>query len=394
MNYKKILIGALLFSGLTGRADSFDEVVNTIATNNLTAKYNLAIDEAALEEMRDENTLEAPEIGFDHLWGDSKEAGNKLSVSISQSFDWPGVYAARRDAIKKSSYAMQYLREASMMDVKMQVRQMLIDIIYTRQKINALSKLSESMGKLVETYRILMEQKQQTRLDYNKAVIEKIDIDRELESLKGQYSVLESALEALNGARGVDDLLSKVGDDYPAYDLAVLRPNIDMVKERDPQYAASLASIEANKSLLKAEKLSRLPGFSLGYVHELENGDRFNGFSFSISLPFLKKSHNVKAAQLRGDAINYEAEMQVTQRVAEMNGAYRQAVELRKLIDKYNMVIEGDSNFELLKKALDAGEISFITYLQEVHYFHTARINYLDILYEYNQSLAKLVRYN
>lgn len=389
-----ILFVLLLLSASTVKANGFDDVVNTIAANNLTAKFNMANDEAALEEMRNENTLEAPEIGFDHLWGDSKEVGNKLSVSISQSFDWPGVYAARRDAIRKSSYAMQYLRESSMMDIKMEIRQILIDIIYNRQRVTALSNLSESMATLVETYRVLMEQQQQTRLDYNKAVIEKIDIDRELESLKGQYAVLVSSLEALNGGKTVGELLETIGDNYPQVELSSLLPNPTLIKERDPQYAAAMASIEANRSLVKVEKLSRLPGFSLGYVHELENGDRFDGFSFSISLPFLKKGHNVKAAKLKGEALNYEAEIQVAQRVAEMNGAYRHASELRKLIDKYTPVIGSDSSFELLKKALDAGEISFITYLQELHYFHTARINYLDTLYEYNQALAKLARYN
>lgn len=384
--------GIILLQAFTIQADNFSEVMNTIVANNLAGKYNLASDAAKVEEMKGENTLEAPEVEFEHVWG-AEGIGNKWSLSVSQSFDWPGVYAARREAIRTSQTAMQYLRESALMDVRMEVRLALIDVIYTRQKINAMTGLSESMESLVETYRTAMEKGEQTRLDYNKAVIEKIDVDRELKSLEGEYGVLLSSLETLNGGNSVDELVARLGDKYPDWTLSDLVPNPELIKERDPQYAASMAALEANRSQAKVEKLSLYPGFSVGYVHEWEQGEKYNGFSVGMSLPFLYGKHKVKAAKFEAEALEVEAEMQLTQRMGELAGVYRQASTLAGFVERYEKVIHDESNLRLLKKALDGGQISVLTYLQEVHYFHSAHNDYLDTLYQYQQALAKLSRY-
>lgn len=374
-------------------ADNFSEAMNTIVSNNLSVKYNEASDAAKLEELKGENILEAPEVEFEHVWG-AENIGRKWNLSVSQSFDWPGVYEARKESIRTSGVAMQYLRESAMLDVRAEVKTALIDLIYTRRKIDAISGLSESMGKLVEIYRTAVEKRELTRLDYNKAVLEKIDMDRELKSLKGELAVLVSQLEALNGGKSVSSIIEKLGDEYPGYTLSDLVPNTDMVKERDPQYAAAMASIDANKSLVKVEKLNRFPGFSLGYVHEYEMGEKFNGFSIGITLPFLTGKNKLKAARLQTEALNYEADMQLTERVAELNGIYRQAVALHDLIEQSEPVIMDGANFELLKKALDGGQISLLTYLQEVHYFRAAQSDFLDTVYQYQLALAKLSRYH
>lgn len=382
----------LLLCPFTIGADNFSDVLNTIVTNNLTTKYNVASDYAKIEEMKGENQLEAPEVEFERVWG-AKNVGNKWGLSVTQSFDWPGVYKARKEAISKSEYAMHYLRESSMLDVRMEVRLALIDLIYTRQKMNVTKGLSESMGKLMESYRIAAERGEETRLDYNKVVIEKIQIDREFKSLEGQFAVAVSSLESLNGGESVTPLLDAIGDSYPDYTLSQLAPTPDAIKEKDPQYAAAMASIEANKSLVKVEKMSRIPGFSIGYVHENEMGDNFNGFSFGITLPFLTGKSKVRAANLQTEALNFEAEIILTQRVAEMNGVYKQAQAIHDFINEYEPVINSDSNLLLLKKAFDGGQISLLTYLQEVAYFRTAYNDYLDTVYEYQQALAKLSRY-
>lgn len=393
MNMNKLYLPAIfLVQAITVNADSFTDVTNEIVGNNLSVKYNIVSDASKIEAMRGENTLEPPEVGFEHLWG-AHGVGNKWNFSVSQSFDWPGVYAARREAIRSASAAMQFIRESDMIDVRMEVRLAIIDIIYTRQKINAIKELSISMGNLVESYRIAVENGTETRLDYNKAVLEKIDVDKELKSLEGEYAVLVSSLETLNGGKDVGKILEEIGDQYPKWSLAELVPNPELIKERDPQYAAAMASIDLARAQEKVEKLALFPGFSVGYVHEWEQGEKYNGLSFGMTLPFLYGSHKKKTAALDAEAMMLESEMKMSQRMGELTGVYKQAVALKGFVDEYDKVIHDQSNMELLKKALAGGQISFITYLQEVHFFHSANSDYLDLLYQYQQALTKLSRY-
>lgn len=374
-------------------ASDFDRVLETVVSNNLSLKYAESENKAAIAAMKAENTLEAPEIGFESLWG-AKGIGDKRNFSISQGFDWPGVYAARRDAIRKSQSAMQFLRESSQLETRQEVRLLLIDIIYTKQRIASTEKICEGLASMMTAFKKAMEEGNETRLDYNKAVIEKIAAERELKTLKGEYASLLASLQVLNGGHDVADLVMALGETYPEADLASLRPDLENLRAKDPAIAAVKAQAEAEKSLVRMEKRSLLPGFSLSYNHEWEMGDRFNGFSISMSLPFLTGKKNVKAALLRSQTAEMQQEMELIRLSAAMSGDYDKALQLRELLDQYEGVMNDDSDFMLLKKAFDGGQINFLTYMQELNFFLGARRDFLETLYNYHQTVARLQRYN
>lgn len=392
--FRKTIILFLSFAPGLMHASDFDDVVNTVLSNNLSLKYTEAENAASIAELKAENTLDAPEISFENLWGGTDEAGDKRNFSISQSFDWPGVYAARRDAIKKTGIAMQYLREAAMIEARTEIRVTLIDIINVRQRIATTEKICDGLRTMVDYFSKAVENGQETRLDYNKAVIERVNSERELKSLKSEESILLASLQALNGGKSVETLVSKLGDRYPRADIEALKPDRETLRMKDPAMAASMASIDAQKSIVKAEKRALLPGFSVGYVHEWEAGETFNGFSVSMTLPFITQRSKAKAAAMRLEAQSFEQEMSLIKLASELQGEYETALGYQELLRDYRGVMDDDSNFELLKKAFDAGQINFLTYMQELNYFLAARRDFLDIHYRYHLALARLQRYD
>lgn len=388
-----ISLMALALSVCSVSASDFDKVLNTVVSNNMALKYADAENQAAIASLKSENTLDAPEIGFESLWG-AKGIGDKRNFSISQGFDWPGVYAARREAIRKSQTAMQYLQESAMIEARQEVRLLLIDIIYTKQRIAATEKICDGLSSLQKTFKKAVDEGNETKLDYNKSVIEKIAAERELKTLHGEYAAMLASLRALNGGKEVEDLVASVGDVYPEVNLASLRPDVENLRAKDPAIAAMKADAEVQKSLLKVEKRSLLPGFTLGYSHEWEMGDRFNGFSVAVSLPFITGNKKVKAARLQAGAAEMQQEMELIRLSAAMSGDYEKALQYRELLDQYEDVMNDNSDFELLKKAFDGGQINFLTYMQELNYFLAARRDFLETLYNYNCAVARLQRYN
>ena len=389
---RQIIALSLPFLSLGLLASDFDDVLDTVVKNNLGLKYGLADKEASIAEMKSENTLEAPEVGFESLWG-MKGIGDKRNFSISQSFDWPGVYAARSEAVRKSETAMQYLRESAVIDTRMEVRLLLVDIIYARQRLATTKKICDSLSEMVKYFKEAVACGSETRLDYNKPVVEHINANRELKTLQGELSTLKASLQALNGGEDVSALVEQLGMNYPHPDLESLRPDVETLRQNDPAQAAARASLEAQKSLVKVEKRSLLPGFSLAYLHEWEMGDRFNGFSLSLTLPFLTQRKKAKAAIMRAEAMAFEQDMELVKLAAGLQGEYDTACELRDLLRKYKDVMSDDSTYELLKKALDAGQINFLTYMQELNFFLTARRDFLDAHYRYHVAVARLQRY-
>ncbi len=388
-----ISLMALALTVCSVSASDFDKVLNTVVSNNMALKYADAENQAAIASLKSENTLDAPEIGFESLWG-AKGIGDKRNFSISQGFDWPGVYAARREAIRKSQTAMQYLQESAMIEARQEVRLLLIDIIYTKQRIAATEKICDGLSSLQKTFRKAVDEGNETKLDYNKSVIEKIAAERELKTLRGEYAAMLASLRAMNGGKDVEDLVASVGNVYPEVDLASLRPDVENIRAKDPAIAAMKADAEVQKSLLKVEKRSLLPGFTLGYSHEWEMGDRFNGFSVAVSLPFITGNKKVKASRLQVRASEMQQEMELIRLSAAMSGDYEKALLYRELLDQYEDIMNDNSDFELLKKAFDGGQINFLTYMQELNYFLAARRDFLETLYNYNCALARLQRYN
>ena len=388
-----ISLMALALTVCSVSASDFDKVLNTVVSNNMALKYADAENQAAIASLKSENTLDAPEIGFESLWG-AKGIGDKRNFSISQGFDWPGVYTARSEAIRKSQAAMQYLQESAMIEARQEVRLLLIDIIYAKQRIAATEKICDGLSSLQKTFRKAVDEGNETKLDYNKSVIEKIAAERELKTLRGEYAAMLASLRAMNGGKDVEDLVASVGNVYPEVDLASLRPDVENIRAKDPAIAAMKADAEVQKSLLKVEKRSLLPGFTLGYSHEWEMGDRFNGFSVAVSLPFITGNKKVKASRLQVRASEMQQEMELIRLSAAMSGDYEKALQYRELLDQYEDIMNDNSDFELLKKAFDGGQINFLTYMQELNYFLAARRDFLETLYNYNCAVARLQRYN
>lgn len=386
------LLTAVIIPAAMAGSTPFDEALAEVIGNNLSVRAEASRAQIETENILGENTLEAPELSFSRVWGSRKEYGNKWSLGVSQSFDWPGVYAARREAARTARSASQYMLESTLLDLRQEVRTLFIDIIHNTQLIEMQSELVDRMNQMEAYYKKAAEAGAETRLDYNKTVIERIAVHRELHTLEAQRSTLMSTLSTLNGGKDIDGIIAKLGNAYP---ITRVPESIDktVIMKRDPQYAAALAGVEAAKSMVKVEKRSRIPGFSIGYEHESEGDENFNGFSIGLTLPVWGRGHQIKASTLEAEASLMDAELALTRRVAEMNGDRKQLDTLRHIMDEYEPVVNEKSNYELLHKALKAGQITFLTYIEESNYFIAAKRDYLDTLYEYNLILTRLARY-
>ena len=386
------LLTAVIIPAAMAGSTPFDEALVEVIGNNLSVRAEASRAQIETENILGENTLEAPEVSFSRVWGSRKEYGNKWSLGVSQSFDWPGVYAARREAARTARSASQYMLESTLLDLRQEVRTLFIDIIHNTQLIEMQTELVDRMNQMEAYYKKAAEAGAETRLDYNKTVIERIAVHRELHTLEAQRSTLMSTLSTLNGGKDIDGIIAKLGNAYP---ITRVPESIDktVIMKRDPQYAAALAGVEAAKSMVKVEKRSRIPGFSIGYEHESEGDENFNGFSIGLTLPVWGRGHQIKASTLEAEASLMDAELALTRRVAEMNGDRKQLDTLRHIMDEYEPVVNEKSNYELLHKALKAGQITFLTYIEESNYFIAAKRDYLDTLYEYNLILTRLARY-
>ena len=72
---------------------------------------------------------------------------------------------------------------------------------------------------------------------------------------------------------------------------------------------------------------------------------------------------------------------------------FEKAASLQNTALEYRQLIESSNNTALLKKALDAGEISLINYLMGLLFAYSAMDNLLKSEYELNKALSFLAQF-
>lgn len=394
-HYSSLLITIISFfagAATVSAASPFDRALATLLGAHPDPRLQEFRSEASLLTMQADNTPGPPEVEFSRVWGSNPEVGNKWALSVSQSIDWPGVYAARRQAIADARTAARYLNESALFEARTQARQLLVDAIYLAQLIEMQTTLASRVDEMVEVHRRLVDEGGETHIDYNKSVLEHIAVHRELNQLHSRRAELCGQIVSFAPGVDPDSLLAVLGADYPA-EREIELPSVEMLRQRDPSYAAAEAGARAAASLVKVERRSSLPGFTVGYVHETELGGSFNGFSIGVTLPSFTGRRRARAAALEAQATLLEADLTLTRLNATLSAEAGRLAALKHTIDQYKPILADDTPFKLLHKAYTAGQINYLTFIQETNYLLAARREYLDTLWEYHSLLISLTRY-
>lgn len=365
----------------------YDAIVNSIVANNLALKAERASLQSQGLEIKAENNLSDPEIGFEHQWG---TYGTKWNISVSQSFDWPGAYSARSKASNKAEDAFAMLYRNKENQLRLDARRLLIDISYCLQRRNLTVAVADNISRLNELISKAYEHGQATILDISKINLRMAESQAALETIDSELASLRGDLIALNGNQNISvDGLEKYDDER----LLSEERYLDAIDHSDAMAASLRAEADYQLARSRAARMGNYPGFSLGYVHNVELGDHFNGFSVGVSLPFFSNRHKSSSARLAAEAaetavIDYRISAQ-TRIVTE----YAAAKRIKKRIEAYDAVFANDIDYlALLKKSFDGGQINVLDYLLEVNYFTEARIAYLSLCHDYRLRLANLNR--
>lgn len=378
---------------LPAQNDRFDAAVNEIIANNPTLAARRANMDAEILEMKAENNLSDPEVEFEHQWG-KREVGNKWSLSVSQSFDWPGVYHSRSKAVKAGAEASRLLYMADEADMRLRVSQTLADYIAARMQLKLSEVISDNLNKIAEKVTTAYNHGEATVLDYRKICFERIEADAATDAAHALETSLRQELIALNGGKSIN--LDNI-EAFPALDLKSEDYYFGRHRAADPSLLAADYLNEAAHHNVAVASRSALPSFSLGYIHNVEIGDHFNGFSVGMSLPFFSNRHRKAQAlaQLEASETNrLAAELEISRRVIS---EYTAAKNLDKRIAQYAPLFSADAKDDylyLLRKSFDGSQMTLIMYLYEINYYTEARSAYINLLHDRATAMLSLSRFD
>lgn len=364
---------------------AFSDIIYSAMGNDLEIKAQQATAEASISI----NEVDGPQIDYEHQWpnrGDHMEG--KWMLSITQDFDWPGLYAARSKVAGLERENASLVLLAVKADKALSVKQVIIDIINSHRRHHLFRAIAVNLAKVDSLTHIAYDRGAATSLDLWKMKLALLENESNIAAAESDIRALEGILAA-TGAQFINGE-AEFWHDYPLQ--ALFNPADENPNSLAEAIMANSASLGTAR--IKAVKLEAIPSFSVGYLHAYEENTHFNGLRVGLRLPSFSQKKKNKVARLQAEAESFASTYALDRQRAEMYANYEEAVTLSKSLANYRELTGDESYLRLLDKSYLAGQITVIDYLNEINLFITARLGYLDLEYRYNLALARLNRYH
>jgi cobalt-zinc-cadmium efflux system outer membrane protein len=311
---------------------------------------------------------ENPEIEYAYLWGSPENLGDRTDFSISQSFEFPGVYTKRaklsKGGVEKASDIVNNVKQETLLEAK----KLWIEKVYlNRIQLIVLNRLEKA--EQVNSYlRIQFESGEISKLRYNKVQLLMSSLRSEMRQLEAESAALDTRITWISGG----NYLVIEDSSYYFQEQTLL----DSVLQRSlsgPLYQAYLKQVELQNLQMKLTRASGMPKFKTGYYSEKVLGAQFQGVQLGITIPIWENANKVKAAE--GEIISAElaADKYRTNEMSNIIQLHTKYTSYQTQREELSSALEQGNDPEILALAFEAGEISLIEYFYETDLYYSVQ---------------------
>ena len=377
----------LLASISLNAQSSVETALKAIEENNNTLK---ALKETTKSQKLENKTgiyLSNPEVGFNYLWGNPSTIGNRTDFSISQAFDIPTITGMKNKIADERNGLVEWQYKAERMNILLEAKQYCIELIYFNALKKELDIRLQHAQTIASGYQNRLNSGDANILEYNKAQLSLSATTGEIARIDVERNALLSQLKRLNG--GLDIVM----DDYQ-FNQKQLPLNFDdwylQAEQKNPILAYIKQEVVVSQKQVSLNKAKGLPTFSAGYMSENVVGQRFQGLTMGVSVPLWENKNRVKQAKSAVVAAQARQTDSKQQFYNQLQIQYNRALGLKNTAESYRKSLVMANSTELLKKALDAGEISLLNYMVELGLYYNMVNQTLEAERDYQKALAEL----
>ena len=403
---KRILILAVALA-LTAKGhaqEGMEAILQQIARNNKALQANTQLIASQKLESKATNNLANPTLSYSHLWDSDDKNITVGELVISQSFDFPSLYATRNRVSRLKSTALDAQSAAVRQQVLLQAQQLCLDIVLLHQQQQLLDERLKNAEALAQMYAERLKTGDANALETNKINLELLNVRTESRTNATTLQNKLKELSALNGnlplapgrpqpepAMPGPEALGLT--DYTPTPLpADFTPVLNELLAADPALQALQHESAAARKQVSVSKQGWLPQLELGYRRNTETRHPLNGIVVGFSFPLFENRHQVKMAKSQALNVDYQKEDALLQASSALWQLYDEARSLQQSIDEYKETFAQQRDLSLLRKALEGGEISMIEYFVEVSVVYQSKANLLLLENQYQKVMAQMYK--
>ena len=364
--------------------------------NVRTAKINIE-----LEKEGKSQSVNISKTRFGFQSGQYSSYENDFSFEIRQTFEFPTVYFNQLELANQKVEGSAKELKLTESQLKRNVRTSWYELAYLIEKQKLLFYQDSIYKRFSQVAKIRYETEVTNLLEKVTAETKVMEIDNELTLLLSDIEIQKQKLNILLNSEDVLDFKPSGLDtrkiDNVIEDGEINNPALDFLNQK----------IEIAKAEHSVQISKMLPSFSLGYFNQsligdltssggpvATSSDRFSGARASISLPLFYGSFsaNIESAKLKEKIAESEAEYFNNIIQSKVKQQYLEVEKFQNSLNFYEKMALGQA--ELLisnsQKSFENGAIDYLDYFISLNQGNAIKLNYLETLNGYNQSVISL----
>lgn len=385
---KKIFLLTVLIS-VAGpiSAQSITEFLARVSANNPEIATYGKLLEARRIEARTGNAPSDPFVSAGFMPGNTDEAGDKKTWSVSQSFDFPTKYLLQKKINNNTIILAEQEFSQARMLIMLEAEQLAFDLIYNTRALNTLMERKKGYEVLRSAWGKMLGSGEATILDYNNILLELSAVNLEINRRESETEMLEEKLGYMSGSDAAE-----IGNaDYPVIEVPDFNLLITVKSESHPAYLIPEIEYSISRQEVRLSRSGSLPEIQVGYGSEIVAGTDYTGPVAGLSIPLWANSNKVKSATAAADYSDALREATLLKLRSEARNNYSRAAALQKSVSEIREIIETGGGTRYPDKALEAGEISVSTYFMYLKSLYESEDRLLELENEYHKALAALL---
>ena len=383
---KKMIFALAVLFALPAHAQ-IDEVLRQIEQNNTTLRA--LADQAGADKLASRTgiLLPDPEVEFARLWGTPATIGNRTDIAVSQRFDIATITGMKARQARRRNGLIDLGFASERTNILLEAKQLCIELIYYNRLATELQTRLEHARTIADGYERKLASGDANRLESGKARFAFQTVQGELARCEVERAVLLAELTRLNGGRQV----AFDGVDFPPVVLpADFEGWYADAEQKSPVLEYVRREVEANHREVSLARVEGLPAFSVGYMRERTVGQRYEGVTVRVSIPLWANRNRVKQARAAHTAAQTREQDTRVQFYGQLHNQHARAAGLAAACADYRRAMSESTNAILLKKALDAGEISLLDYIIEMGLYYDTAARALEAERDFQLAYAAL----
>ena len=388
MKLKYIFVMSCVSLSIGMQAQTVDEVLSQIERNNKELQAQEQTIRASKLEVQAENNLEDPSVEYSPFYTRGISGMSSSELVVTQGFDFPTLYAARRQSGKWKQEVLDRQLRIFRRDILLNAKNLCLDLILYNQKQTLLVQRKKNADELLVLFEKRLKEGDVGVLDVNKIKMELMNVQTEVVQNEAAYRSALQQLLAMNGNLP----LEFTGNTYPSLpELDSYNELYDEIMSTDATLLVADANVRAAEKELKVNRQSWLPKFEVGYRRNTSLDEKSNGFLVGGSLPLFSNRKKGKIIQAQVTSAKLQVENARLQAEAQVQSRYNEICKLREAMQAYDVGLMYKT-LDLLNEAVKAGQLSIIEFYTEADNVYQNLQAYMELENQYQKLMADIYK--